>query len=143
MRLGIDMQRNGEFTLTLLAEPLEHYRIEASADLAHWTTVTNLVPTNGLLPFIDPDAWKFSQRFYRAALQLSPPHISESQRLPAGPFQFLFATDIGRNYLILASSNLQAWNIATNLTDLATNTLFVDPSGANFSRRFYRVVPMP
>jgi hypothetical protein len=42
------------------------YRIEASADLVNWTTLTNLPNPNGAAQFIDTDAINFTQRFYRA-----------------------------------------------------------------------------
>jgi uncharacterized repeat protein (TIGR03803 family) len=43
------------------------YRIEASSDQVHWTTLTNLYATNGVMEFTDFEASKFPQRFYRGA----------------------------------------------------------------------------
>ena len=44
------------------------YRIDASADLVNWTTLTNLSNPNGTVQFIDTDAINFTQRFYRATV---------------------------------------------------------------------------
>jgi hypothetical protein len=42
------------------------YVVEASTNLTIWTTITNIVPFNGLLRIADPDSTKLPSRFYRA-----------------------------------------------------------------------------
>jgi hypothetical protein len=42
------------------------YAVQASTDLSHWTTLTNVVAgTNGLPAFIDAGATNGTMRFYR------------------------------------------------------------------------------
>jgi hypothetical protein len=140
--LSITRTNNG-YGLTLLGEPYDRFAIMASQDLEHWVLVTNLVPTNGPLPFIDPDAGLYSHRFYRSVLQLTPSQFSLARSLSNGSFQFNFTADPGRYYQLLASTNLLDWVILTNLPAPASNVLFLDPAAAGFPHRFYRVVPAP
>jgi len=134
---------NNQFTLSLIGEPYDHYRIEASQDLIHWVAVTNLLPTNGPLPFIDPDAAFYSRRFYRSVLQLTAPQFSSLRRLSNGPFQFNFTADVGRYYQLVASTNLREWVVLTNLAAPASNVLFLDPAAPNYPYRFYQARPSP
>jgi uncharacterized repeat protein (TIGR01451 family) len=142
-RLAIQSAPAAQMQLNLSAEPYERYRIEASEDLIHWVTVTNLFSTNGLMACMIADASIFPQRFYRAALVFLPPNFSSSAVLPGGQFQCSFAGEIGRNYLILASTNLMDWIALTNMTATGTNVLFADPAAASFQRRFYRISLAP
>jgi hypothetical protein len=57
---------SGELEFTLTGDPGAAYTIEASSDLAHWATLTNVVSSTGSLPFVDPQSSNFSKRFYRA-----------------------------------------------------------------------------
>lgn len=53
-----------------------HYRLETSADLKTWTVIDeDLLPSNGMVEYIDPDAMGESQRFYR----IIPTHSSNSE----------------------------------------------------------------
>ena len=54
--------------LVLSGEPGLTYAIQISISLVNWTTLTNLVNTNGTVEFIDAAA-NASQRFYKALLQ--------------------------------------------------------------------------
>jgi uncharacterized repeat protein (TIGR03803 family) len=47
--------------------PRFDYRIEASTDHVHWVVFTNVYNSNGTVVISDPDAFKYSCRFYRAA----------------------------------------------------------------------------
>jgi hypothetical protein len=125
--------------LTLLGKPYERYRIEASEDLIHWVAVTNLYSTNGLMACMVADAAVFPKRFYRGSLVFLQPGLGTAAMLPGGRFSTSFAGEIGRNYLVVASTNLVDWVTLTNLTATDTNVLFGDPSATNFTRRFYRV----
>jgi hypothetical protein len=42
------------------------YDVQASTNLSNWTTIAVLVNTNGVVPFSDPAATNYNQRFYRA-----------------------------------------------------------------------------
>jgi hypothetical protein len=54
------------FGLTVAGKPGQAIGVEASPDLRQWQTLTNLVNTNGTLPFVDPEATAIGHRFYRA-----------------------------------------------------------------------------
>ncbi len=57
----------GSFQARVYGEPGLAYRIEASTDLQEWQhLMTFILPEGGILDFQDPDAPKFSRRFYRA-----------------------------------------------------------------------------
>jgi hypothetical protein len=58
------------FQLTLSSQIAESYRIEASADLSHWTPILTNRPANGSVDFTDSTATNASQHFYRASLIL-------------------------------------------------------------------------
>jgi len=61
------LRADGQFEVTLHGEPGREYWIEASQDLRQWTPVlTNQVDAAGTLLFVDPEAPRFSERFYRA-----------------------------------------------------------------------------
>ena len=134
---------SGQLWCSLLGEPSEHYRIEASQDLVHWVTLTNLIPANGPLPFVDPEAANFPQRFYRAALQFTPPHITSPAFLSNGGLQLTLSGDTGRNYQILASTNLVDWVVLTNMTATGPSTTFTDSAASSYPCRFYRARPSP
>ncbi len=61
---------DGQFELTLVAEPDKQYLIEASEDLIHWALLrTETVGATGTVLFIDPAAASLENRFYRALRQ--------------------------------------------------------------------------
>jgi uncharacterized repeat protein (TIGR01451 family) len=130
-----------QMQLNLAGEPYEHYRIEASEDLIHWVTVTNVFSTNGLMACMVADAAVFPQRFYRGALDFLPLGLGAPTISPDGQFHASFASEIGRRYLVLASTNLVDWVTLTNLTATGTNALFTDAMSPN--RRFYRISLAP
>jgi hypothetical protein len=134
---------NTQFTLNLVGEPYDYYRIEASQDLVHWVLVTNLLPIEGPLPFVDPDAGKYPRRFYRPVLDLASPQVSGSRFLSSGSFQFSFTADVGRYYQVSASTNLRDWLVLTNLAAPASNILFLDSAASAYPRRFYQARPTP
>jgi len=136
-------ETNNQITLNLVGEPYDRYGIEASQDLIHWVGVTNLLPTNGPLPFLDPDAALYLHRFYRATLQLTPPQVSTPRWRQSGAFQFSFTSDVGRYYQVLATTNLKDWVVLTNMAATASNVLFLDPAATNYARRFYQPRPLP
>jgi hypothetical protein len=57
----------GQFQLGLLGTVGGRYQIDASTNLANWTSIsTNLIPGSGFTNFIDSDSAIFPRRFYRA-----------------------------------------------------------------------------
>jgi hypothetical protein len=60
---------DGEFHLCRPATNGFCFRIEASANLIHWTPVCTNVVTDGALHFVDPDASASPTRFYRIAAE--------------------------------------------------------------------------
>lgn len=48
------------------------YTIETSADLLHWSALTNLSPTNGIMIFSDPSGTDPHGRYYRSSLSTGP-----------------------------------------------------------------------
>ena len=70
--------------------------------------------------------------------------IPEGPRLlgsisPNGQFELTLNGDIGRIYLIQASSDLVAWEPVTNILSATTTILIIDPAVSSFRQRFYRV----
>ncbi len=54
-----------------------------------------------------------------------------------------FSGDIGRNYQVLASTNLVDWVVLTNMTATGLSTTFTDSGASSYPRRFYRARPSP
>jgi hypothetical protein len=71
MRLGLrspqPLGSNG-FDFVLNSLPGLYCRVDASTDLLHWTTITNLISIEATTFFQDPAAANYSQRFYRAVV---------------------------------------------------------------------------
>ncbi|MBM3822642.1 MAG: hypothetical protein FJ404_07135 [Verrucomicrobia bacterium] len=58
---------DGKFLLRVLGEPGVQYQIQASTDLKSWTVLQSaLAPSSGAVDFLDMDAPRSNQRFYRA-----------------------------------------------------------------------------
>jgi hypothetical protein len=141
-RLGLQ-RTNGQLQLGLVGEPYERYRIEASPDLVHWAVVTNLIPTNGVLPFIDPAAPLYPCRFYRSVLMGAAPQLSSARVLTGGQFQLNLGANVGRRCEVAASTNLTDWVALTNLIMAEPAMPFIDPKAADLARRFYRARILP
>jgi len=60
------MLPNGQFQLLFSGVPGTNYTVEASTNLINWTFIVTLTASNNPVPFIDPDATNFVERFYRA-----------------------------------------------------------------------------
>ena len=58
-----------DFVFELLGQPGGNYRIDASTNLTTWSTLTNVITTNGLWQFINPLGTNATQRFFRAVNQ--------------------------------------------------------------------------
>jgi hypothetical protein len=58
--------RPGVLQIAVVGESGFSHSIEASTDLSHWITLTNLVTTGSNVLISDPDAGAAATRFYRA-----------------------------------------------------------------------------
>ena len=58
-----------------------------------------------------------------------------------GQFQMTVRGAIGQSYSLLASTDLVNWVSVLVFTNANSSTLIIDPSGTNFSRRFYKIGP--
>jgi hypothetical protein len=68
-RLCLPLVRTGnQVRLCVNGEPGQTYTIEASRDLTNWTPLASVSYTEEGLLFIDPEAAKATQRFYRVSL---------------------------------------------------------------------------
>jgi hypothetical protein len=140
----LSLQRtNSQLQLGLLGEPYERYRIEASQDLVHWVLLTNLIPTNGLLPFVDPEAALYPYRFYRGILVGAAPQLSSARFLTGGQFQLDLAASVGRQCEVSASTNLTDWVAFTNLVMTEPVLRIIDTAAGDFPHRFYRARLLP
>jgi probable HAF family extracellular repeat protein len=70
-----------------------------------------------------------------AAPRLSTPSIQSNSQL-----RFTLLGEAGRSYTIQASTNLVNWTALTNFVSATGTNEFIDPTAANFSRKFYRAV---
>jgi hypothetical protein len=59
---------DGTMRFKLLASSNQSYFIEFSTNLVDWPTLTNLLATNALMPFLDGTSPGVTNRFYRARL---------------------------------------------------------------------------
>jgi hypothetical protein len=57
---------NGQFTALFSGDGSHSFVIWVSSNLLNWEAVRVLPASTGPLPFTDPDAFRFSRRFYRA-----------------------------------------------------------------------------
>ena len=68
--VGIAFQLNGQsYKLNLSARAGEVYELQASTDLEHWVNLTTMTNNGQAFNFMDQDAAKYPQRFYRLKLQ--------------------------------------------------------------------------
>ncbi|HKX62693.1 MAG TPA: hypothetical protein VJS65_12625 [Verrucomicrobiae bacterium] len=65
-RLELASQGPGSMTILISGQPGVPLVVEASSDLATWSTVGEVVSAATPVPCNDPNATKFTQRFYRA-----------------------------------------------------------------------------
>jgi hypothetical protein len=73
----------------------------------------------------------------------SRPILSEPVRQTNGAFQFTVLAPLGRIYAMEGSTNLTSWTEVGRLTNNSFFMPFVDPTGANVTRRFYRARQTP
>ena len=129
--------------LTAAAHAFVRVIVQGSTDLLQWQTLSTLTITNRSMSFIDVDAAKLQQRFYRAAeAKESPLAVRVGKILAHGEFELQLTGSSGQKVIVQATSDFATWTaIATNTFPLSsTNATVLDPQATNFSLRFYRTV---
>jgi len=123
----------------------QRYEIQASQDLAVWTTLHEGIRTsNKPMDFVDSQAGLYPRRFYRlalpdnsaspASLEIFRGGISLGARLRVSAWE-------GQHYRILASEDLATWTaIHEGISHSAEPVDLVDPEAGLHPRRFYRLV---
>jgi hypothetical protein len=132
----------GKFQFVLSGQVGTNYAIQASSDLAVWTTIfTVTMPAGGFMTFTDSNMTSYIQRFYRAvAIAVSPPQLS-GMSVSQGTAQFVLNGSVGISCVIQASSNLVSWTaIFTNTIPESGSMLITDAGATNQRQRFYRAV---
>jgi hypothetical protein len=61
---------DGSLAMTLTMETGRVYRVECTADLAAWSTLTNFVSTSFTTRFVDTTATNAAPRYYRLVTEL-------------------------------------------------------------------------
>lgn len=108
-----------------------------------WELSHGLSPQNPMDRFDDPDHDGLTnlEEYQRG----KDPTVFDNLRFGSavlgtnGLFQFAVYGEVGRNYLIEASTNLVVWSTLTNMACTGSTMLFTDWTSPSFSRRFYRV----
>ncbi len=72
--VSIALQPDGSAAVTLTGSTNQTYVLQASFDMHSWTSLsTNWTDANGLFTFVDTDATKYPQRFYRGVAPAQVP----------------------------------------------------------------------
>ena len=121
-----------------------NYTLQASTDLANWTSVMNFTCTNSPTIVVDPGANYLGWRFYRVAQGTLPVMLKLNLNTPiawaTNGLRLKLEAPLGFNYAIQVSSNLVNWQPFTNLVGSNSLLNFSDPAAKNFKQRFYRAV---
>src|SRR4029077_685612 len=115
-------------------------QIQASTDLVHWQSISNLLATNIPMQLIHADAALYPQRFYRAQQIAIQPAILQFIKTN-NTVSFTLTGEAGRNYQLETSTNLTSWTPLQNILFTNSTMSFSDPN-ANASgvpSRFYRL----
>jgi len=135
---------NGQFNLLISGNVGQSYTIQASTNLADWTTLKNYWLPSNIVTFADTNAFRYDHRFYRA---IPWPLLEQPKQLTNGQIEFQVTGGMsGQKYIVEASTDLTNWTVL--LTNRVTNSSyrFVDPNAPNYTDRYYRakrLVPQP
>jgi hypothetical protein len=120
------------------------YVIQATTDFRSWVNIQTNSTDRALLQFFDADAGGHPARYYRAVSC----EVDDGVRLGAlarganGRWQFSFAGEPGRSYVIQGSTNLIDWqNLQTTVA--AGEPVVFGESLTNLPVRFFRVRTEP
>jgi hypothetical protein len=121
----------------LHAVPGNLYEILCSSNLANWSSLAAIVPTNASMPFLDTGAVTRS-RFYRLhALSRSSVWL-ENRGLTNGAFSFIVRSPSNLPVSVQAGTSLINWFTLSTFTNFAGATPYTDTQSTNFPIRFYR-----
>jgi subtilase family serine protease len=134
----------GGFGMSVYAVLGNYYTLQGSVDLKNWSRVLDFACTQNPMTLYDPEAANYAWRFYRVAPLINSPalrlDIGSTRPWTSNGLLLKLDGPIGRNYQIQASTDLVGWQQVVNLTTTFAPMYFVDPSAANFERRFYRAM---
>jgi hypothetical protein len=120
--------------------------VQASTNLIDWTTVAIDTMQGGSMSWVDPDAPRWPQRFYRVlpleALFLSPLHVAVGPGSPGSGFPVRVIGPSGQPFTLQTSEDLLSWRDFTRALLTGEHLDFSDGDLANRTRRFYRAVPL-
>lgn len=142
--VSLGFQTNDGFQMAFYGMVESNYTLQASADLANWTSILNFTCTNSPTVVVDPGAMYLGWRFYRVAQGTLP--ILMQLNLNADPFSktngfgLNLQAPLGFNYTIQVSTDLLNWQSLTNFVSTNSLLYFSDPAATNYNRRFYRAV---
>ena len=135
--LQLQSAADGQMVVNLRGPAGRTYDLMASPDLNEWSVIGLVtVGADGSLSFVDPDAGKYPQRFYRAretqpALQL----ILAS----GGAVTLTITGQNGRDYEVQATQDFNDWTVLGTVTMGPEGTMsFSDPEVAYYPARYYR-----
>lgn len=111
-----------------------------------WELANELSPTNPADANDDPDHDGLTNllEYQRGSLPFvfDNLRIGPAQYLPDGRFQLTVFGEIGRSYVLEASTNLVVWTAMFNFTCTNSPTYVVDVAAKNYGQRFYRIAPL-
>jgi len=138
--------------LELLVPPTYQYQIQASQDLKSWETIHSSVSlSTNWTTWVDPQATRFPERFYRLALPDAPQVsgmisiVRDSasgivRESASGGARLRVATLAGQSYRIEASQDMVTWTTIYSGVGLSTDPVeLTDPAAQHFQKRCYRL----
>jgi hypothetical protein len=136
------IRAGGGFQFLLLGQVGSNYVVQASSNLAIWTSISTVtIPTDGFITITDSNMTTHIQRFYRAVTSsINLPQLTGMTQ-NRGVAQFVLTAQPGSSAMIQASSNLFNWSaILTNTIPAGGSLLISDSASPNQPRRFYRAI---
>jgi hypothetical protein len=128
---------NNQCRLLLHAIPGNLYEVLVSTNLAKWTSLTAIVPTNTSTVFLDGNAGT-SARFY-VLHSLAPGALwLEDQGWTNNAYRMVVHSPSNLLVSVQASTTLTNWVTLTTFTNTVGATGFTDPQSTNIPYRFYR-----
>lgn len=130
---------DGTVQFFLPSEADERYLIQASTNLIHWVSITNLIAPANFMDLVDVDATRYPRRFYRWVLYDAAAGDMGSVSRVNGSLNFQVHGLDARSYTVEASTNLIHWTSISTNTAVGGRIDFVDPQAGQFRQRFYRL----
>jgi subtilisin family serine protease len=153
------VQPDGLVRLTWTSIAGAVYSVQATTNWTDWLTLSNITATGTETTYVDPTPMVGQPlRFYRVVVISGGPVIPPGGDTNAPPvqlqvtmplittngFSINWTSQIGIRYQVEASTNLVSWQTLTNMTAVATNSVFLDLLPVDsWIFRFYRVLIQP